>query len=86
MNNKGKSIKINPLKEISPCYKCLIRYVGCHDECAGYLDWKQRCISAAHFQNVNDKQDWTRMWLNGETTINNPPTCQIKESDPTGGR
>ena len=43
MNNKGKSIKINPLKEISPCYKCLIRYVGCHDECAGYLDWKQRC-------------------------------------------
>ena len=23
MNNKGKSIKINPLKEISPCYNVL---------------------------------------------------------------
>ena len=31
-----------PIRDISPCKDCHDRYLGCHDKCHGYADWKSK--------------------------------------------
>lgn len=42
MSRKLNDIQLNATNNSScPCRNCHTRYMGCHDKCLKYIDWKQ---------------------------------------------
>lgn len=51
--------------EDAPCKDCASKYIGCHGECASYIDYQQKReaerIERRKLQEIAEVQYWARM-------------------------
>ena len=53
-----------PIRDISPCKDCKDRYIGCHDKCVLYAEWKAEIERVKEEKRKYNKMLWIHTRIN----------------------